>query len=389
MNTSTQRPYFKTLLASSVLAALCCLPSAQAATLADTDVKFSGYLKVDAMYSDYSNGEGIGPARDIYIPSLVQTGAEDDDLGGRFDAHAKQSRFRFTTTTPVNDEDAITGVIEFDFLLTSDGNERVSNSYVPRLRHAFIKYKEWLIGQTWSTIMDLRSLVESVDFIGTTDGVAFARQSQIRYTSNGFEVALENPETTVGTTSAAQITTDDNSVPDLILTYTKNTDWGHFKVGGLFRQLAYETGGQDYSDTGIGISVSSRIKFGNGDDIRIQVASGSGLGRYVGVNAANGVFLDDEGNFDAIDVTAITLAYRHLWSENARTNIIYSSLDVDTVEGMLGSRTNDVFSTRINYIYNFSKPFSVGAEYTYAKRETADGYDGDMSRFHVMAKYAF
>ena len=289
----------------------------------------------------------------------------------------------------MNDEDAITGVIEFDFLLTSDGNERVSNSYVPRLRHAFIKYKEWLIGQTWSTIMDLRSLVESVDFIGTTDGVAFARQSQIRYTSNGFEVALENPETTVGTTSAAQITTDDNSVPDLILTYTKNTDWGHFKVGGLFRQLAYETGGQDYSDTGIGISVSSRIKFGNGDDIRIQVASGSGLGRYVGVNAANGVFLDDEGNFDAIDVTAITLAYRHLWSENARTNIIYSSLDVDTVEGMLGSRTNDVFSTRINYIYNFSKPFSVGAEYTYAKRETADGYDGDMSRFQVMAKYAF
>ena len=127
----------------------------------------------------------------------------------------------------------------------------------------------------------------------------------------------------------------------------------------------------------------------NGDDIRIQVASGSGLGRYVGVNAANGAFLDDEGNFDAIDATAVTVAYRHLWSESARTNLIFSSLDVDTVEGMMGSRTHDVYSTRINYIYNITKPLSVGLEYTYAKRETVDGFDGDMSRIQAMAKYAF
>ena len=120
-------------------------------------------------------------------------------------------------------------------------------------------------------------MVESVDFIGTTDGVAFTRQPQIRYSNNGFEVALENPETTVGTTTTAQITTDDNSVPDLIGTYTMKASWGHVKVGGILRQLAYETQGEDYSDTGIALSLSSRINLSNGDDIRIQVASGSGF----------------------------------------------------------------------------------------------------------------
>lgn len=389
MNTLQQKTLIKPLLASSLTVGLALATGAEAANLADTEVKFSGYIKVDAMYSDYSNGEGVGPGRDIYVPSLVQTGATDDGLGGRFDAHAKQSRFRFTTNTPVDGEDVITGVFEFDFLLTSGGDERVSNSYTPRMRHAYLKYNNWLIGQTWSTIMDLGALVESVDFIGTTDGVAFTRQPQIRYSNNGFEVALENPETTVGTTTTAQTTTDDNSVPDLIGTYTMKASWGHVKVGGILRQLAYETQGEDYSDTGIALSLSSRINLSNGDDIRIQVASGSGLGRYVGVNAANGAFLDDEGNFDAIDATAVTVAYRHLWSESARTNLIFSSLDVDTVEGMVGSRTHDVYSARVNYIYNITKPLSVGLEYTYAKRETVDGFDGDMSRVQAMAKYAF
>ena len=347
---NTIKPLSCSMLVALLGSGLACQSSASAANLAGTDVKFSGYIKVDAMYSDYSNGEGIGPGRDIYVPSLVQTGAQDDNLGGRFDAHAKQSRFRFTTNTPVNDTNSVTGVIEFDFLLTSGGNERVSNSYVPRLRHAFLKYNNWMVGQTWSTIMDLGSLVDSVDFIGTTD---------------------------------------DNSVPDLVVTYTMKTGWGHVKVGGLLRQLAYETNENEYSDTSASISVSSRINIGNGDDIRIQLASGAGIGRYVGVNAANGAFLDDAGNFEAIDATALTVAYRHVWNENARSNIIYSSLDVDTVEGMVASRTNDVYSMRLNYIYSINKALSTGIEYTYAKRETVDGYDGDMNRLQVMAKYTF
>lgn len=39
--------------------------------LVDIEVKFFGYIKVDVMYSDYLNGEGVGFGCDIYVLFLV------------------------------------------------------------------------------------------------------------------------------------------------------------------------------------------------------------------------------------------------------------------------------------------------------------------------------
>ena len=68
--------------------ALCLAAStgaAQAATIGDTSVKFTGYIKV-AMVSDYSDGTiasgSVG--RDFYIPSLTPVGGVDEDP--QFDA---------------------------------------------------------------------------------------------------------------------------------------------------------------------------------------------------------------------------------------------------------------------------------------------------------------
>ena len=84
-----------------------------------------------------------------------------------------------------------------DFLLPPGGNERVSNSYNPRLRHAFFTYGKWLFGQTWSTFQDVGALPESVDFLAASDGIVFERQPMVRYSSAGWQFAIENPETTI------------------------------------------------------------------------------------------------------------------------------------------------------------------------------------------------
>jgi hypothetical protein len=41
----------------------------------------------------------------------------------------------------------VSGFIEFD-LFGDVGNEKLTNSRHPRVRHAFIKYKNWTVGQT-------------------------------------------------------------------------------------------------------------------------------------------------------------------------------------------------------------------------------------------------
>ena len=168
-----------------------------ASVLDDTKVNFSGYLKADALISQYSDGTlGAGNfGRDFYIPSLTPVGGAEENT--QFDAHIRQSRFRFTTNTALDSGEKLTGVLEFDFQTTVDGNERVSNSYTPRVRHAFIQYNNWLIGQTWSTFQDTSALPETLDFVGVTDGTIFVRQTMVRYSANGFAIALENPESTI------------------------------------------------------------------------------------------------------------------------------------------------------------------------------------------------
>lgn len=365
---------------------------AHADMLAGTDVKFTGYVKADALVSDYSDGTlpagSIG--REFYIPSLTPVAGNDE--GTQFDSHIRQSRFRFTTNTPTEDGDSITGVIELDFLVTDGGNERISNSYTPRIRHAFIKYKNWLVGQTWTTFMDVGALPETLDFIGTTEGITFGRQTMVRYSNNGFEIALENPETTVTPNGGGgRIVADDSAVPDLIAAYTAKRDWGHFKVAGLVRQLSYDDGDAvDDSATSYGVAISGRYNLANGDDIRFTANTGSGMGRYVALNVSNGAVITANGQLEAIDSTGYAIAYRHVWNDSMRSSFTFSALDVDNEIALTGeSVTESTYSTRANLLYSPTKALTVGAEYTFAHREVESGLEGDMNRVQLSAKYAF
>lgn len=383
----------RTLLAASV--ATICLgaaPTVGAKVLEDTSVKFSGYIKADAIASNYS--EGSLPSgnlnRDFYIPGLIPVSGVDE--GWQLDTHIRQSRFRFTTQTKTEDDDTITGVLEFDFMVTAGGNDRVSNSYTPRIRHAFIKYKNWLVGQTWSTFQDVGTLPETLDFVGATDGTIFDRQPMVRYTNGAFEFALENPETTVTPFGGgSRIVADDNIVPDVVARYTMKQDWGYVKVAGLLRQLTYENGANiDDSIAAYGLSVTSKIVFENGNDLRLMLNTGSGMGRYIGLNAANGAVIDASGDLEAIDSTGYSIAYRHKWNEKTRSNITFSALDVDNDTALTGTGvTESTYSTRVNLLYSPTKALTFGGEYAFAKRETEGGLEGDMNRVQFSAKYAF
>ncbi len=366
--------------------------NAQADMLQGTDVKFSGYFKVDAMFSNYSDGslssQNLG--RDFYVPSLTPVGGAEEST--QFDAHAKQTRFRFTSNTKTDEGDTITGVLELDFLVTPGGNERVSNSYVPRVRHAFINYQGWTVGQTWTTFQDVKTLPESVDFVGTTDGVVFGRQALVKYTTGAWEFALENSESTITPFGGgARIVSDDGAVPDAIVRYTHTADWGHVSVAGLLRQLNLEVPNAiDDSVTSAGVSINSKIKVGEKDDVRLSFTTGSGLGRYVGLNAVNGAVLDANGNLETIDSTAYSVAYRHVWNNKMRSTVSYSALSVDNDVALTGaSATESTYSVSANLLYSPTAKITVGGEIKQATREIETGADGDMTRVQFTMKYAF
>ena len=368
--------------------------SASAQNIADTQFSFSGYIKADALVTDYSDGAlGSGSVgRDFYVPSLTPVGGNDE--GAQFDAHIRQSRFRITTNSPTSQGDSIKGVLELDFIVTGGGDERVSNSYTPRIRHAYLEYQDWLVGQTWSTFMDVSILPESLDFVGVPDGVIFNRQTMVRYSKGGFEIALENPESTISTDNlGAREVADDNAVPDLIGAYTVKEDWGHMKVAGMVRQLSYDNGVDvDEDEVGYGMSVTGKLNFANGDDLRMSFNAGSGIGRYTAINAATGVAVNPEkdNQLEAIESYGYSIAYRHLWSDKARSSVMFAALEVDNPVALTGLQaTKSTYSTRINYLYSPVSALTFGAEYAFAKREVESGLEGDMNRVQFSAKYAF
>lgn len=352
---------------------------------------YGGYVKLDAMVTDYSDGNpadgSIG--RDFYVPSTTPVGGNSEDAV--FDMHAKQTRF-FLGTQGEYDGHKLGGRIEMDFLLSPGGNERVSNSYNPRLRHAFITYDNWLFGQTWSTFQNVGALPDTLDFIGPAEATVFERQPQIRYTSGAWAIALENNDTTIYPgANAGRISTDSGSLPDATGRYTFSGDWGNFVVAGLLRQLKYEDSGVDADDdtVGYGISLSGKFNVFERDDIKWMATAGSAMGRYIGLNFAAGAAADANGDLEEIDSWGAFAAYRHFWSDKYRSTIQAGYLEVDNPNEAGDIANKTAYNASVNLIYQPVAKFFFGGEVKYASREIEDGTDGDFVRVQFSARYNF
>ncbi|OXS00179.1 DcaP family trimeric outer membrane transporter [Shewanella algae] len=377
---------------AATLLALGGLGTAQASVLEKTDVQFGGYLKADIMFSDYSNGapDSNNVSRQFYVPGAIY--GVDGNGNQVTDFQARETRFNFKTVTDL-DGHTLTGFIELDFMTHTDGDERVSNSYSPRIRHAFISYDNWTIGQTWTTFMNPGALPENLDFVGATEGTPFARQAQLRYSNGGFQIAIENPETTITPYGGgSRITSGNGVMPDLIARYNFKTSGGaSFSVMGMLRQLELETriANQDIDSTelGYGASVAGIIPVGR-DDIRFTATYGEGLGRYVALNFANGAVLDNNNDLQAIESYSGFVSYRHWWNEQWRSSLTLSAFSADNDVSLTGGSANkESYSGYINLLYSPVKALTFGVEYMYAKNERENGTDGALNRVTFSAKY--
>jgi len=387
-------------LAASVMLAL----GAGSAMAEGTTYAFGGYAKFDAMFSDYSEAApGSGDlGRQFYLPSTIPTGDGSGSGDMVADFQARESRLFFRADTVTEGGDKIGAYVEMDFFTHSDGNELVSNSFSPRLRHAFLKYNGWLFGQTWSTFQDVAALPENLDFVGPAEGTTFVRQAQARYTTGAWEFAAENPETFYSREGAAcstaaancRLSSGTDTMPDLVARYTFKLDnGGYIKVAGLVRQLDVQNSLMDVNETAVALSASGKHMFGK-DDLRWMVTSGSGVGRYLGLAAGVDAVAtlnadDDYTSLKAVDEMGAFVSYRKIWNDQWRSNFTYGYLSIDNPSEMPTNTTKEASSIHANLIYTLGPKLDIGAEIMMADRELENGADGDMTRLIISAKYAF
>jgi len=355
----------------------------------NTTFQITGFVKADTLFTNTSDGE-IGDntvGRDFYVPSTIPIGGEDE--GTDLNMHIKQSRVNFGTDTILDGGDKLLTRFEVDFYGSITGDQRISNTYAPVVRHAYVQWRHWLVGQTWSNFMDVATLPEAADFIGPTDGTTFVRQPQVRWTSGGLSVSAENRETTVTPyQGGSRISSDDGWVPDLTARYAWKGSWGHIAAAGLLRELTYKTTTLDGSTWTGALSLSGKFNFGK-DDIRWMALYGN-LGRYVGLNFSNDAVVNASGDLDSIDGYAGFAAYRHFWSDRWRSTFSAALEDYDNDVDLQGSTAlKSSWSWTANVFYSPLPKLDIGAEYRWATAEREDGKDGNLNRVQLTTKYSF
>lgn len=362
----------------------------------ETTFTFGGYVKFDAIASDFHDGtvDNTSVLRDIHFPGAIPVGG-DNETFGTLDYHAKESRFNLGTRTMLENGKSVRAFFEVDFLMAGQGDERVSNSYNPRLRHAFFEYDKWLLGQTWSSFMIL-DIVEDLDFAGTAEGMVFVRQPQMRFTTGGLQFSVETSETTLTPWQEAGRMDSGNALsPDLVARYNHGADWGHVSAAALLRRLNHEfedgTGViENEATTGVGVTVGGMINLAERDDVRFQATAGTGLGRYLALNFINGAQILDDERLEAIPSFNGYLGVRHWWHDKWRSNANYSFFEADNSPSISDGAVNkSAWSASVNVIYSPAPGLDFGIEYMHAERKLQDDSAGAMDRVQFSGRYAF
>ena len=366
-----------------------------------TKFQYGGFIQLDMSASSYSEGKpGNKLIEDFLVPSLIPV---SDGSGSSYESsnlHAKTSRFYFTTATDT-DAGKISTRVELDFLLGNSGDERISNSWNSRLRHAFVKWdydegKSLLAGQSWSTFFNVGALPNQIDFVGPV-GTLFNRQPQLRWTSGGLQLAIENPATRLNWDVDGSLSTafDDfhEGIPDLVARYNGKAGGLAWTVAGIARELSYETSTADDSKIGYGLSLSGKWMVGNKNDIRFMFNYGDALGRYLGLNAFNDGYVAANGDIETIDQWGAFVSYQHFWSPQWSSSFTLSAAEADnpseTEFAPAGSLAKSYQTAHGSLWYHPAPKYSMGGELMYGSKELEDGRDGDMSRLQFAVKYAF
>jgi hypothetical protein len=370
-----------TLISKSVKRATLCLATTAMLTSAGVatalDVEVGGYIKTDATYDLDAD---LGPS---LAASAVPTGSGTSS-DPSFRIHSLQSRLNFSAT-----EGEMKMFVEGDFF-TGDSSELVSNSRHFRLRHAYGKFGNLLIGQTWSTFMDANWVLypTTVDFGGPA-GATFVRQSQFRWSiSDGLDLALENAENRVrsgfdasGNAVSAGVR---DTLPDIVLRYAQSGDVS-WQIAGLFQQFEVDGGAADgESESNIGFTGGVNFKIGSGNSFSIKANVNSN--RYTYYGFSNPAAVVSGGDIELIDHTAIVAAYNIDWG-GAQTTFAYGTVTFDDDE-LSPTDIDNIGTFHVNYRWNPYDHVDFGVELSMADQELVNGDDGDATRIQFGARYS-
>ena len=346
----------------------------------DTEFSISGYVKADFIYDLKQKQGGSIESGDLKM--------SPEDEPGQFQAHARQSRLKISTSTPTPLGDLNT-VIETDFF-GAGGNQNQSNSYGMRLRNAYVQIGGLLAGQYWTNFGTLAAYPGTVDFSGPA-GITFIRQAQVRWTQSiddklKFAVSLENPEARQNTGGKFL-----DRLPDAVVALEYNDDWGQLRLSALGRQLTTPDDKQD--ELAYGINVGGTFAAWPGGNILANFTYGDGIGRYLFDGVGEGAFYGMMSGSTAMVLETkkafgIVLGVNHKFTDSVMGQVVVGRHEIKDAQ-RLEAGFKQVNTVHTSLFWSPLSRLTFGGEVVYYDKEVYTGDKIENIRLQTSVQVSF
>ncbi len=369
----------------------------------NTSFRIRGFVRLTALHDFNPVG-----TPDIFVTNSIPVPQQS---GSNSNMTARPSRIAFESWTPtsINDWNVHT-FIEGDFF-NGQGQAAGGGGNPFRLRHAFIDFGYFRMGQQNTVFMDAGTWPALVDFQGP-NGWVNQRRPTVRMTVPladrlYWAGGIEQPFSDINTNGLG---TNVQQVPDFATHVRYEADRGHAQLSGLARVIGYRPTGGSATQLGAwGMSASTVIhpwamllgtnpvRDANPNGLTRSrmiglVTSGWGIGRYIQDTVGQGFDAQVNpinGNFDLVTTSAWLLSYEHWLTEKWLTSVTYSTVIVGNTPGQAGDTYSGGKYLAANIWYIPVRNVSIGCEYLYGQRKNLNGQSGQANRLQLMFQYNF
>lgn len=330
---------------------------------AGSNVNIYGFVRADAQYQIEGTNEIFSKVNEA---ELGNSNRSED----KFYATARTTRLGLDFKAPVDGADA-GGKIEVDF---GSG----SGDGALRIRHAYLTYNNWLVGQTTSNFLSGASVPEMIDFSSPL-GIGTKRTPMVRYAdkinaNTSYSVALEKGA-------------DANRLPSATAKVVHNFD----KASVSGRALIQEARQADHTDAdkefGWGVALGANFKPTDALTLNADYSHVKGDSYLIGYTD-NAYRENNKGEKELVEFDALTVGATYQFTPKLRSTLAYGTIIYDKDSG--GVALNEKLQQAwFNVMYSPVKPITFGAEYVYGKRDVVSGQKGYENHVGFMAKYDF
>ena len=356
----------------------------------NTTMFLGGKVTLDTIYLHHASGENGGSNSSDQFFSANNIPTNTDGENSELTLTARNSKFWIKTRTAQVNEKPLMTLLEVDFW-GSNGTETNSNSHNVRLRHAYMIYNGWTLGQTNSLFVG-RSKPHTL--LAPVNDV-FMRQPLISYKKefkkSSLAISFEEPESVIMTQDGVKEAVNDDKLPDLVLKYEHDVLWSDYSLSLLARELRIDKENQNsISDStfGYGLNFTSHIHTYEENGFTFGLLGGKGIGRYMATSFFPSAVVNEKGKLEAQFSWGADIAYEHWISNKLHLNMALGTIETDNILD-INSINKSAWSGHLGIQYTPLKKFLLATEYIHGERTLQSNETFTVDRLYLRASYNF